>query len=52
MGTILRNKCYKLLKSEALKNTISGEWIKYRLNHKTKKHEIDSNREVNRDAVL
>ena len=38
-------ECCKLLKTEALINTLNGNWTRYRLNHETKKYEIDKNRE-------
>lgn len=38
-------ECCMNLKTEALNNTLSGKWPRYRLNHKTKKYEIDNNRE-------
>jgi len=40
-----RLECCKLLKTEALVNTLSGNWPRYRLNHDTGRYEIDSNRE-------
>ena len=42
-GAIDRIGCCKLLKTEALKHTLSGDWPRYRLNHKTKKYELDQN---------
>ncbi len=44
-GKVDRITCCKLLKTEALKKTLSGEWPRYRFNHKTKKYEIDENKE-------
>lgn len=44
-GAIDRIACCKALKSEALKNTLSGEWKRYRLNHTTGHYEVDSNKE-------
>ena len=44
-GAIDRIACCKLLKSEALKNTLSGEWPRYRMNHKIGKYELDKNTE-------
>lgn len=44
-GKIDRIGCCKKLKSEALKHTLSGEWTRYRMNHKTGQYEPDSNRE-------
>lgn len=40
-----RLECCKLLKTEALVNTLSGNWPRYRLNHDTGRYEIDNNRE-------
>ncbi|MCL6591452.1 MAG: sulfate adenylyltransferase subunit 2 [Firmicutes bacterium] len=44
-GNTDRINCCKLLKSEALKHTLSGEWPRYRLEHKLRKYQIDSNKE-------
>jgi len=44
-GNIDRITCCKLLKSKALKKTLSGEWPRYKLNHKNKKYEVDDNKE-------
>ncbi|USN45032.1 MAG: sulfate adenylyltransferase subunit 2 [Candidatus Woesearchaeota archaeon] len=44
-GKIDRIACCKTLKTEALRNTLSGEWPRYRLNHKTGKYDVDENRE-------
>ena len=44
-GALTRLQCCKLLKSEALKHTLSGEWPRLRLNHETGKYEEDSGRE-------
>ncbi|HPQ46782.1 MAG TPA: sulfate adenylyltransferase subunit CysD [Clostridia bacterium] len=44
-GKCSRIECCRLLKSEALKNTLSGEWPRYRMNHGTGKYDIDTNRE-------
>jgi sulfate adenylyltransferase subunit 2 len=38
-------ECCRLLKSEALKHTLSGEWKRYRLNHTTGAYEVDANTE-------
>jgi sulfate adenylyltransferase subunit 2 len=42
-GAVDRISCCKLLKTEALKHTLAGTWPRYRLNHKTKKYELDAN---------
>ena len=44
-GNITRLACCKGLKSEALKHTLAGDWPRYRLNHETKKYELDTNTE-------
>lgn len=42
-GNIDRINCCRLLKAEALRNTLSGKWPRYRINHTTKQYEIDKN---------
>jgi sulfate adenylyltransferase subunit 2 len=44
-GAIDRLTCCSLLKTEALKRTLSGEWPRYRFNHSTKRYELDRNTE-------
>lgn len=44
-GNCTRLQCCKNLKTDALVNTLSGNWPRYRLNHDNGKYEIDSNRE-------
>lgn len=44
-GTLDRIACCKALKTDALKNTLSGAWPRKRLNHKTGQYEIDANTE-------
>ena len=44
-GAIDRISCCKALKSDALKNTLSGAWPRLRLNHKTGQYELDTNKE-------
>jgi len=44
-GVLDRVACCKTLKTEALINTLSGKWPRYRLNHDTKKYELDENHE-------
>ncbi len=43
-GNVDRLTCCKNLKSEALKHTLSGEWPRYRMDHKKKKYVMDNNR--------
>ncbi len=44
-GNATRIECCKALKTEALAHTLSGEWPRYRMNHKLGKYEVDSNKE-------
>ena len=44
-GALNRTECCKTLKTDALRNTLSGEWTRYRLDHKTKKYVRDTDRE-------
>jgi sulfate adenylyltransferase subunit 2 len=42
-GNANRITCCGLLKTEALKHTLSGQWPRYRFNHTLEKYEVDSN---------
>jgi sulfate adenylyltransferase subunit 2 len=44
-GAVDRITCCGLLKTEALKKTLSGEWPRYKFNHAKKTYEIDKNTE-------
>lgn len=44
-GNVSRIECCQALKTEALTNTLSGNWPRYRLNHATGKYEVDQNTE-------
>jgi sulfate adenylyltransferase subunit 2 len=44
-GAVDRITCCGLLKTEALKKTLSGEWPRYRFNHARKAYERDRNTE-------
>ncbi|MBW2982266.1 sulfate adenylyltransferase subunit 2 [Candidatus Woesearchaeota archaeon] len=44
-GKLNRVECCKSLKTEALRNTLSGKWPRFRLNHTKKNYEIDKNKE-------
>ncbi len=44
-GNVDRIACCKLLKTKALKHTLSGEWARYRMNHETGQYEIAKNTE-------
>ena len=44
-GNVSRIDCCKNLKTEALTNTLSGKWPRYRFEHFTKKYVLDKNNE-------
>ncbi len=44
-GNVDRITCCQTLKSEALKNTLSGRWPRYRYDHLAKQYQQDSNTE-------
>lgn len=44
-GAVDRITCCGLLKTEALKKTLSGEWPRFKFNHATRTYEIDPNTE-------
>jgi sulfate adenylyltransferase subunit 2 len=44
-GNLTRIECCKALKTDALRNTLSGKWKRYRMNHATGKYEVDKNTE-------
>ena len=44
-GNVDRIACCRLLKSEALKRTLSGEWPRYRMNHSLKQYLPDDRNE-------
>jgi sulfate adenylyltransferase subunit 2 len=44
-GKLTRLQCCKALKTDALRNTLSGEWPRYRLNLQTGKYEPDRNKD-------
>jgi sulfate adenylyltransferase subunit 2 len=43
-GKLNRIECCKALKTDALKNTLSGEWTRFKFNHQTDKYEPDTDR--------
>lgn len=45
-GNADRITCCRLLKTEALKHTLSGQWKRYRMNHHTEQYEVDTNTEA------
>ena len=51
-GAVDRIACCKALKTEALKNTLSGEWPRYILDHKTGQYVVDANREMYTGVIV
>lgn len=51
-GSLSRLECCKALKTEALVNTLSGAWPRYRLNHDSGKYELDQNREAYTGVIV
>ncbi len=44
-GAVDRITCCRLLKTEALKRTLSGRWPRYRFNHSVGQYQVDTNTE-------
>lgn len=44
-GALDRISCCKTLKTDALRNTLSGTWHRYRLDHEKQKYVVDENKE-------
>lgn len=44
-GALDRISCCRALKTDALRNTLSGEWPRYRLDHQLGKYVLDENKE-------
>ena len=44
-GAVDRLTCCKLLKTDALRNTLSGTWKRFKFNHTLGTYEVDKNRE-------
>ena len=51
-GNVNRITCCRLLKSEALKHMLSGEWDRFRFNHFTGKYELDINLETYTGVIV
>ncbi|MDO4733064.1 MAG: sulfate adenylyltransferase subunit CysD [Bacillota bacterium] len=51
-GKTTRVECCRLLKTEALTNTLNGNWPRYRLNQETGLYELDSNREAYTGVIV
>lgn len=51
-GAVNRVECCRLLKTEALTNTLSGKWPRYRLNLKTGQYEVDQNKDAYTGVIV
>ena len=51
-GNVDRIGCCRLLKSEALKNTLSGSWPRYRFNHEADKYMVDTDTEAYTGVIV
>ncbi|MCG8685528.1 MAG: sulfate adenylyltransferase subunit 2 [Desulfobacterales bacterium] len=51
-GNIDRINCCRLLKAEALKNTLNGEWPRYRFNHDIGAYELDKDTEAYTGVIV
>ena len=51
-GTLTRIECCKVLKSEALKHTLSGEWGRWRFDHNSEKYVIDKDAEPYKGVIV
>ncbi|MDA3956694.1 sulfate adenylyltransferase subunit CysD [Oceanispirochaeta sp.] len=51
-GNVDRLTCCRLLKAEALKNTLNGNWKRYRFNHGTDRYELDDNKDLYTGVIV
>ncbi len=51
-GKVSRVECCKLLKTDALRNTLSDQWPRFKLNHETKRYELDTTHEVYTGVIV
>ncbi len=51
-GNVDRINCCRLLKAEALKNTLNGEWPRYRFNHEADEYQVDKDTEAYTGVVV
>jgi len=42
-GSLDRISCCRILKTETLKNTLNGQWVRHRFNHDSQQYEPDTN---------
>ena len=51
-GNVDRISCCRLLKAEALKNTLSGTWPRYRFNHEADEYQVDTDTEAYTGVIV
>ena len=51
-GNVDRIACCRLLKAEALKNTLNGKWPRYRFNHDNDRYEVDKDTEAYTGVIV
>ncbi|MEC9490917.1 MAG: sulfate adenylyltransferase subunit CysD [Halanaerobiales bacterium] len=51
-GKLTHLECCGRLKTDALKNTLNGNWRRYRYNHNTDQYELDDNREAYTGVIV
>jgi len=51
-GNADRITCCRLLKAEALKNTLNGSWPRYRFNHEANKYQVDTDTEAYTGVIV
>ena len=51
-GKLTHLQCCGRLKTDALKNTLNGNWRRYRYNHNTDQYELDENREAYTGVIV
>jgi len=51
-GNVDRITCCRLLKAEALKHTLNGDWTRYRFNHDADEYQVDSDTEAYTGVIV
>jgi len=51
-GRVDRITCCRLLKSEALRNTLNGNWPRYRFNHDSDEYQVDEDTEAYTGVIV
>jgi len=51
-GNVDRITCCRLLKAEALKHTLNGDWTRYRFNHEADEYQVDKDTEAYTGVIV